>query len=158
MSAVAKLSMSNDLLNAFCETDYIVDIDDQRLCVCIGQAHPALDAVLGHRPWAIITADNPGARSQGSDNNLARRKALAAEVEQAGLESFASTHRARAADWQDEYGLLLRDPPSGWLHAQARRFGQLAIVHGQPGRPAQLWVYAPLAGASAQCDVVQVNP
>lgn len=158
MSATVELSMSDDLLNAFVTSDYLVDIDENRLCVRIGQGHITLDRALKQRSWAILTTDNPGARELGETDNQARRALLVSEATQAGLTHFPSTHRASASDWNDEHGLLLLDPPSEWLHAQARRFGQLGIVHGRPGQPAELWLYASLNGAPAPSHVRQVYP
>lgn len=158
MSTVAELSMSEDLLNAFLATDYLVDIDEQRLCVKIGQAHNALDQALNQRRWAILTADNPNARQLDESNNRDRRKALSTEATLAGLEHFPSTHRAQGNSWGDEHGLLLLEPPDDWLHRQAIRFRQLGVVQGRPGQFAELWLYAPLAGRSQHPQVVQVNP
>jgi hypothetical protein len=158
MSTAAKLSMSDDLLHAFLNTDYLVEIDGHRLCVNVGKVNAELDLALNQRSWAILTAENPGAQKLDEKGNRSRRKALEHEVIQAGLKHYSSVHRAQGNNWDDEHGLMLLDPASAWLHGRASRFGQLGIVHGRPGQPAELWLYALITEAPAHPHVVQVSP
>lgn len=158
MSSHAEFSVNESLLNAFLATDYCVDIDEERLCVEIGQCCPALDAAAGQHSWVLITAFNPGAEQLDEGENLARHNELKAVVEDAGLPAWPSIHRARDGNWPDEHGLLVIDAPSEWVHHQARRFGQVGVVHGGQGQPAELWLYQDLDGQDAQAHVRRMLP
>ena len=73
-------------------------------------------------------------------SNHQRHQALMTVIADANMESWPAINRS-AGGWPDEPGRLIVGAPADWVHARAREFGQVAVVAGQPGRPARLWVY-----------------
>lgn len=143
MESTVATDLDPALLDAFLATEYQVVDDDARLSLTIGRRHPKLDQRLRRHPWAILTAFNPGAKQLPDETNQHRHSLLQAASAVAGLESLPTINRAPDHSWPDEHGLLLLAPDRPWLLMQARRFGQLAVVAGEPGGQALLWLLAP---------------
>jgi len=140
MTATAEHSMTDRLLDAFLETDYLVHWGEQVTAVRIGQSHSALDEQLGGSSWAIITAHNPGGSKASDASNQARTQALDQAIETAGVKAIPTINRAGNNDWPDEPGRLLIDPLPEWIHATARQLGQLGVVRGRCNGVAELWL------------------
>jgi hypothetical protein len=133
--------VSPSLLCAFLATEYRVVVDDQTHVISIGAIHTELDRALGHRAWYLISAHNPDARLLDRRANEERHRKLLARIEHAGIDAWSSVNRSRDGNWPDEPGRLVAGAPPDWIHACARACGQVAIVAGQPGQAARLWVY-----------------
>ena len=140
-SMIPDAEVSPSLLCAFLATEYRVVVDDQTHVITIGAIHTELDRALRHRAWHLISAHNPDARPLDRGANEERHRKLLARIDRAGLDAWPSVNRSRDGDWPDEPGRLVAGADSDWVHACARAFDQVAIVAGQPGRAARLWLY-----------------
>ena len=129
-----------DLLQAFLQTEYVILPRANAIDIRIGQCHRELDSILQHRPWAVVTAYNPGGVAADAEANERRHQRLLAAIADAGLNFRPGCNRDPLGDWPDEPSLFIIDAESGWLVTLARRLGQLALVAGQPDRPAELWL------------------
>ncbi|MCC5865917.1 MAG: DUF3293 domain-containing protein [Wenzhouxiangella sp.] len=143
MESTVATDLDPALLDAFLAAEYQVVDGEARLSLTIGRRHPKLDQRLRRHPWAILTAFNPGANQLPDDANQQRHNQLQAASALAGLESLPTINRAPGHNWPDEHGLLLLAPDRRWLILQARRFGQLAVVCGEPGGQALLGLLDP---------------
>ena len=140
MTMPAHSEPGTDLLQAFLQTEYVVLPRTKAFNVRIGECHRELDHILQHRSWAILTAFNPGAVAANADSNERHHQQLLAAIADAGLDFRPACNRDSRGRWPDEPSLLILDAESGWLTTLARRLGQLALVAGEPGRPAELWL------------------
>lgn len=129
------------LLQAFVATDYRVRVDGHEHVVRIGRSLRGLDAAVGNRPWAIITACNPQALPLDRVDNRTRHRKLLGIVTELKLASHPAVNRDPGEDWPDETALLIVDADEHILDALAEKFGQAAIVTGGNGRPASLRLY-----------------
>lgn len=101
------------------------------------------DAVGSHCHWAILTPYYPASTVLSTAENRRRLKQLQATVRQRDVISWPTLHRDPAGHWPDERGLLLCDPPAGWVMALARHYGQHAyVVGGRWRRPRLRWCQA----------------
>lgn len=124
---------------AFRAADYIVGAGDAAYRVRIGHRHPMLDERVGHRPWAIVTACNPGARRRDDDANRVSDAALRRQLDAlAPSLLIRCTNRDPAGDWPDEPSWLFAPADAETADALAAAHSQAAIVFGRPGEPASL--------------------
>ncbi|MFU8832164.1 MAG: DUF3293 domain-containing protein [Wenzhouxiangella sp.] len=158
MTATAKPSMTDCLLDAFLNTDYLVHCGEQVVVVHVGQGHPALDKQIDASSWAIITADNPGAIPASDASNLMGTQLLDEAINKAGLKSLPTTARATKNAWPDEHGRLVIDPQSEWVHAMARQLGQLGVVCGLRDGVAELWLLDDRMLSAGHAHVHQFSP
>lgn len=154
---IPNVEARTSLLSAFLATEYRVAVGDRSLSIRIGASHSALDQALDHRDWHLISAHNPDARAVEPSTNEQRHRELLAAVHQADIDAWPALNRSADADWPDEPGLLLAGASPDWINARARDFDQVAIVAGQPGQPARLWVYRPDRLPGAHPDLVRIE-
>lgn len=141
MSTDVASNAPENLLRAFSATDYRVRVDGREFVVRPGRRHAQLDAALGDRPWAILTAHNPGARRVDEAGNRARHQRLLDTLAQRRLEAHPGVNRDPAGGWPDEPSVLIVDPGLEELDALAELFGQAAAVTGRSGDMARLRFY-----------------
>ena len=106
----------------------------------IGQRHPAFDACLAEvssRSWVVLTAWNPGSVPRTEEENAAAQRALTEVLERAGLVVWPARGESPGRDWVEE-SLCVLDLDREQARALARRFGQVALVHGEVGGEAGL--------------------
>jgi alpha/beta superfamily hydrolase len=131
---------------AYRAADYVVASGNGDILMQVGRADAVRDLRLQtdccvHRHWAVLSACNPGSQALSAEDNRGRIEALRREIEQAGSRRFEMTARDPDAEWPDETGELLCDPPTGFAEELARRYGQNAIVRGQLGAtPELVWL------------------
>lgn len=131
------------LVAAFEAAEYRVDTGNDVIVIRVGENVPALDRLLGNRPWAVMTACNPDGRLCNAKDNAAAQQALEESLgELAPTRCLKTCNRDPAGHWPDEPAWLFTPGNFGQADLLARRFGQRAIVTGVPGAPAQLRVYA----------------
>lgn len=140
MTMPAHSNPERDLLQAFLETEYMILPGADSIPVRIGNRHPELDNLLGDRPWAIVTACNPGAVASEPEANEQAHQQLLAAIADAGRDFLPACNRDPGHDWPDEPSLLIINAEFDWLIAVADRLGQLALVAGRPGQAAELWL------------------
>jgi hypothetical protein len=154
MSCTTESATRFSLLDAFLATDYRVEIDGYAHILLIGQRHSRFDRAIGDQPWVSITASNPGAQALSGSANRQANESLQRATRAAGLAFWPALHQATDGSGMDETALLIAAAEPEWIHHQARRFGQLGVVCGQPGGAAELWLYADLDGQDA-CRAVR---
>ena len=103
--------------------------------------HASLDAALGNRSWAVITAFNPHARQLDDASNRERQQNLLEILADRGLEIHPAVNRDPSAAWPDETAVLIVDIGVMDLDELARAFDQAAVVTGQAGEAARLRLY-----------------
>lgn len=132
---------STALWDAYRRTTYAVQTGDGEIRIHPGRRSPELDTLLDQRhvdQWAYITAYNPGSRLLSEPDNIRRRQSLVDAVRGRGLTFFEGASVLDAAAWPPEPSLLILGIPLADARALGRKFGQLAIVAGRLGEPAQL--------------------
>jgi hypothetical protein len=145
------------LLRAFTNAEYRVVLGGETMSLRPGRAQPDLDAALGERTWAILTACNPGGERDSGEANHERQRRLHDIVAESGWPAHAGVNRDPDGEWPDEPSMLIVDAPMRELDALAGRFGQAAILAGAPGQPARLRLYgggwpAPLPDWAERCE------
>jgi hypothetical protein len=110
----------------------------------IGARHPVFDAQVsaaGINCWAFITAWNPGSLPRSAEENSSAQAELVRTLSELGLLVWPGEGKADAGGWREESLCVLGlEAPSAV--ALGRRFGQLAVVVGRVGEPAQLLAIA----------------
>lgn len=158
MSCTTESASRSSLLDAFLATEYRVEIDGRVHVLRIGQQHQRFDRAIGNRPWVSITACNPGSEVRSESANRPANEALAQAARVAGLAFWPALHQATDGSGMDEAALLIAAAEPEWIHHQARHFGQLGVVCGQPGGAAELWLYADLEGQDACRAARRIGP
>jgi len=143
MSAQAVSARKKHLLDAFSQADYVAMLASGPLSLQVGKKNPALDTVIGGRPWAILTACNPGAHLLEDRHNRRRHRQLLEELDRKALDSWPAINRDPAGSWPDEPSALIADITLDQLDRLADRFGQAAALCGLPGDRARLRLYGP---------------
>jgi len=130
--------MDRTLLEAYLRTTYWIEAPEAWIPVRIGAHSAALDRLLatsGARCWAFLTSDNPGSRRLRPAENAARRQRLEAELPPARLPGLGIGH---AGDWPPEISYFVPGLDRSEATAIGRRHGQVAVVCGVAGLPAEL--------------------
>ncbi len=132
-----------DLLTAYRDTRYTVQLADRDVRIRVGAAPPpALRALLQPgRFWVLITACNPHSQPCPARDNALRMRALArALVAVDPQRVFDAAGCAPDRSWV-EPGLLVIGLDPGITDALARRFEQNALLAGHGTAPARLRLY-----------------
>jgi hypothetical protein len=129
----------SDLQNAYLQTDYLVldEKGDIVLCIHIGKKHPELDDMLKGRTWTFITAWNPRSEPQLESVNTSRQEQLVQDLKDMGRSFLPGLGKARDGHWEED-SLLAVDISREDAKGLGMKYGQNAIVYGEPGGTAQL--------------------
>jgi hypothetical protein len=99
---------------------------------------PAGVTLFEGRPFAILTAHNPGSRPLSPEENARRHRELERALRGRGHDLAPSVNRSPEGDWVEEgfavFGIGLEE-----ALAVGRRFGQNAIIYGEGKRVALAW-------------------
>lgn len=131
----------SDLDAAYHATRYVVESVQGDIVIRIDQPTPALDKLLAaqsHREWAFISACNPGSQRLPDQQNVERHAQLLATVALLGFQSIPGHGIPDNPGWQPEISLLILGISQDQATKLAEKFGQNAIVIGNPGLPARL--------------------
>lgn len=138
--------LSETLLAAYRRTSYTARAPAGMLRLRIGEANPALDALLiarACRSWAYLTACNPNSRELCAAENRLRQQALEAQLSAEGFDF----HRGAGVpdpehdpDWVPEASVLVPCLCFADAARLARQYGQLAFVAGRLGESPELFV------------------
>jgi hypothetical protein len=127
--------MTDDaLLAAYRRTRFCADTELGRVVIRVGEACPALDALLRARAcgkWAFITAFNPGSVRMSEAWNSARQRELEEAVRQRGHPMFPGEGVGDDGTWPPERSVLVLGIDREAAVQLGRRFGQRAIVCGE---------------------------
>jgi hypothetical protein len=133
-------SVTPGLRKTYLQTAYVVWAPQGVHALRIGARHPAFDAELtavGATSWAFITAWNPGSIPREAEQNTRAQGELVRVIAQLGFQAWPAEGKADSGGWREE-SLCVLDLEAAAAVAVGRRFGQLAVVVGQPGGAAQL--------------------
>lgn len=140
MSEIEPLDRNPQLTQAFAQTRYLIGTAHRVFELRIGDRPPlALRRAVRGRPWAILTAYNPGARLASMRRNRAADRRLRQRLVRLQPRLLArSIHKDPTGRWPDEAGWLIC--PIGRERARriGREFGQVAIVAAGWGGRAEI--------------------
>ena len=125
-----------NLEKAFVNTVYRTFFPGESVDIRIGILHPRLDELIGGRPWAFISACNPG--SVLCSDNAARHTRLIEKLDDLGYRHFPGTGIPLEGGWPPETSLLVCGIGDREAVALGLEFGQHAIVCGECGKAARL--------------------
>ena len=131
------------LVQAYLAADYRWELDGTWYPLVIGaQARELGEAFPQARSFGLLSAWNPHSIERAEEKNRREDEALNAALHDSGLSYRAAFSSARNRTWREPSWIVL-DMPVDRFDALARRFDQLATVHGTRGEPARLRVYHP---------------
>ncbi|WP_029923363.1 DUF3293 domain-containing protein [Nevskia soli] len=131
---------------AYRRTEYRVELQAGDLVLRVDSHQAADDERLRRESgvqtdWAIVTPCNPGSQPCGEAENTRLLEELNEIVQHLDLHCASSINRDPQAQWPDEPGFLLCDPPPGFAEELGRHFRQNAILVGTLGEaPRLLWL------------------
>jgi hypothetical protein len=129
------------LESAYRRTTYRAETPEGSLGLRVGLADSGLDRLLdGHscRTWAFLTAWNPDSTLLATDINQQRQQQLEAEVGRRGWPVYPGAGVSDDGRWPGEPSLLILGIEAAEALQLAAQFGQLAILTGRHGEPAEL--------------------
>ena len=150
------------MMAGFADAVYRVYDGDRRIELRIGEANPAMAAVLarfGATHGGLVTGENPFGQQQTAEANAAANAELAAAIDALGLPRLASDGGSEDGAW-NEPGFLVIGGDGQPVDALARRFRQAAWVRiDADGRAHLAGCDYPLASSGlAPCWPPQVLP
>ena len=107
----------------------------------IGKNCPELTEAMdgnGSIGWCFITAWNPGTERPESEENDRRNIALRSDLTAAGCEVYDGCGIGEDPSWKPEESFLALGISEEAGVELGRRYGQYAVVVGEPGGPAKL--------------------
>ncbi len=123
--------MDKKLLNAYMQTDYIIDDDIGIWLINIGQTERTLSRYL-HRfkqpTAAFITAYNPHSKVVSKQQNELRHKALVAELNAKQLDFLNGYGAGRDESWSAEKSVFITNITQQQANQLAAKFEQQAYV------------------------------
>ena len=131
---------------AYRRTEYRVELPGGHLILRVDLHQEADDQRLRREAdvqthWAIVTACNPGSKACGASENARLQDELSEAAQHLDVRCIGSINRDPFADWPDEPGYLMCDPPPGSAEALGRHFRQNAILAGRLGEaPRLVWL------------------
>jgi len=128
-------------LTAYRKTTFVAATPAGRLELRVGKSCPALDSLLADlnvRSWGYITAFNPRSQPLPDAENETRHQRLEQRVGDLGVPAFRGEGIADDGVWPAERSLLLLGVSRSQVIELGREFGQLAVVFGEIGSPAEL--------------------
>lgn len=144
--------MSDDLMSAYRATRYVIRphacTGGMEQVLRAGALHPALDRALaakGHKEWAFITAWNPGSQRRDKSENKRAQDQLLSQLVAGGWTVVDAVGQSDDGGWSEPSFFI-----PGMPRAEAERFGcaygQVAVLAGRTGAPADLVLCAAPAG------------
>ena len=121
--------LTEELQRAYRNTDYLVVAGDRQIAARIGQAEPAIDALLtahDSRQGVFVVAWNPGSERRDDAANRAAHQQLVRVLAERRLAWLP--HTGRGADGWHEEGCFVFGLDDAGARALALRFGQNAVV------------------------------
>ncbi len=139
----ADASRLRALEQAYRATTYRVEVPaGSGIAIRVGDRHGALDALLAERAaasWMYVTAYNPGSvRRSDAENEEAQRRLVEDVTRGGAVAIYRGFSVGDDGAWPPEPSLLVLGPSRDEARAIGRRFGQLAVVCGERGGPAEL--------------------
>jgi hypothetical protein len=138
---MSELKAKAELIDAYRNTDFIIEASAGELIMRCGENNDAIDDLLSslkESECAFITAHNPGSVKLADSENAHRHQMLLREVIGMGYPHLPGRGVGRDSTWEPEESLFI----TGISRTQAQKlghaFGQIAIVVKMLGHPADL--------------------
>jgi len=138
--------MEEDLFDAYRRTTFSANTPQGRLSFRVGERCVELDDLLrrhGVTTWGYVTAFNPGSLLLSVEENVARQSELERVIATLGLASYPGAGIGEQGCWPPEPSVLVLGISRADAFSLGQQFGQLAVVHGELGREAELVVCGP---------------
>lgn len=129
------------LLRAYKKTRFVVRAPEEEIVLRIGERNLQLDALMakfGAVSSPFVTAWNPSSVNLSIEENQTRQARLTEEVRKAGYVSFCGEGVGEDQAWAPEASILIVGILRGDAQRLGIRFGQLAVLFAEPGRPVEL--------------------
>lgn len=136
-----KNSELRSLWEAYRATSFFAETPLGQLCLRDGDAHADLDTLLERYAvdsWAYITAYNPASDRLSEAENRHRQGQLEAAIGSAGYVFFRGQGIGQDQQWPPEPSVLVLGISKEEARELGRKFGQVAILIGRKGTPAEL--------------------
>jgi Protein of unknown function (DUF3293) len=136
-----ELKATNELIDAYRNTDFIIEAPRGKLIMRCGENEAAIDDLLsslGGSESAFITAHNPGSEMLPDIENAHRHQMLLCEVRRMGCPHLPGRGVGRDGNWEPEESLFIVSISRTQAQKLGHAFGQIAIVVKMLGYPAEL--------------------
>jgi len=121
--------------------DVVTDAEAREIEIRVDMHNPRLDVLLerrGQRQWCFVTASNPDSIPLAEATNRLRNARLRSDIAAAGFEALEGEGCADAGDWPAEASFLVLGIEPAAAVRLGRAHGQIAVLIGEAGAPAQL--------------------
>jgi hypothetical protein len=130
---LVRLVIPEELIRAYEDAQYWVDLPAGRIVLNIGQPFVGFDGFTGRNRLALVTACNPFSEILADAENDARQALLIEAVAAAGLEWFHAAGVDAQEKWTPEPSLAILDASDQQLDAWMEAFEQNAVVVADAG-------------------------
>jgi hypothetical protein len=133
-------SLSKELIQAYQNTSYVVQEENNNWHLNINQINPAFNAWLSQQniqQWAFITAYNPYSQALNNAENLALQNQIKSILLQNGFK-FWEAYGKGEGDWPAEPSVFIANIHYDYAFKLAQQFKQNAYVYGQLNQAPQL--------------------
>lgn len=131
------MGIDEGLISAYLRTRYVVWAP--RFTIRIGERHPGLDAWLGGKSWAFITAWNPGSQPLPEEENRRRQSELEDVLREGMWKYYPGAGVPEEEGWPAEESFLVAGISLSEALELGKRFGQNAVLWGESGQAAQIF-------------------
>jgi hypothetical protein len=136
-----KRNISQELLNAYLTTKYLVHTPKGETIILIGKRHPEIDPFVENlelKSWAYITAYNPHSELLPKEANQQRQGDLKKTIQDTGLSYFEGEGIGTDETWEPEPSVFIPGITEDVAIRLGEKYGQNAIVFGKYREAAQL--------------------
>ena len=133
--------LSEELKEAYLNTEYLIALDSGELNIRIGRYKPDMEAVLTAYQVSVaafLTACNPRSQRQPEPRNRAASERLVARVSELGLSALQGRGHDPTGKWPDEQSLLVLGINQEEAHELACEYEQNAFVMLKKGAAPEL--------------------
>lgn len=135
------MPLTVDLIRAYCGTSYWVQAPSEYIRLRVGERSAPMDEALRaaeETAWCFVTACNPGSHRARPEFNRLACEELARVIAQRRLAAWPGLGVGDDGLWHPEVSLCVLGIGKVEAADLGRQFGQLAVVCGERGRPAEL--------------------
>ena len=133
--------ISDTLLAAYANTDYMVSLESDEICLKVGEVNSELSSVLRRHNTNVachITAYNPFSVSLSDVDNIQRNHQLSAELGSFGYVVFSGRGCDRDKIWPPEPSFLVVGLTEQDAFSLAIKYGQNAFLCVEVDQPVRL--------------------
>jgi hypothetical protein len=135
------MALTSELFDAYWQTSFQSDVDGRPLVIHPAGLCPDLDEMLkakDYRSWAFVTAFNPASVPATDEENRRAQGQLHKEIQNNGWQFYPGIGQPGDARWTGEPSFLVLGISRHKAMQLGTKFGQLAVVFGEPDSRAEL--------------------